>query len=182
VSLIAYIGFGANMGDRVATFFKALDALRDMPTSEVVAWSRLYETEPVGLTDGGPRFLNAAVAVKTDLSPHELIHRMRLIERGLGKSLHHRSDLSRTIDLDLLLYRDRRVSDRDLEVPHPRMHLRAFVLAPLCDLAADAVHPILGVSLQQLLDRLPRDDLAKVLPLERVAVNHAGEAARCASS
>lgn len=170
------------MGDRVATFFKTLDALRDMPTSEVVGWSRLYETEPVGLTDGGPRFFNAAIAVDTDLSPHDLIHRMRLIERSLGKSLQHRSDRSRTIDLDLLLYHDLRVSDSDLEVPHPRMHLRSFVLAPLCDLAADAVHPILGVSVHQLLERLPRDELAKVRPLAQGAANNAGEAARWAGS
>lgn len=162
MSVHAYIGFGANVGDRVATFFSAADSLRELPATELVAWSRLYETEPVGLADGGPPFLNAAFAVTTDLSPQDLIDNMRLIERDLGKSVHHRSDLSRTIDLDLLLYDDRRVSKDGLEVPHPRMHLRAFVLVPLCDIAADAIHPVLGVSVQRLLQLIPQEDLTKV--------------------
>jgi len=182
VSVNAYIGFGSNMGDREATFTRALTALgQQLPDTEVVACSRLYETDPVGLSDDGAPFLNAAIAVRTDLSPHQLLDRMRMIELDLGKSPAHRSDLSRRIDLDLLLYDNRRVSDEGLEVPHPRMHLRAFVLAPLNDVAAHAIHPVLGVSVQQLLEMLPRENLASVRPFESLVVSHIGECVRCGS-
>ncbi|MCA1960129.1 MAG: 2-amino-4-hydroxy-6-hydroxymethyldihydropteridine diphosphokinase [Desulfomonile sp.] len=175
----AYIGFGSNMGDRETMFNLALAALSDLPATVVIAWSRLYETEPVGLTDNGSEFLNAAIAVRTTLSPHQLMDRMRMIEQRLGKSPHHRSDQSRMIDLDLLLYDNRRLREEALEIPHPRMHLRAFVLAPLSEIAAHVIHPVLGISVQQLLTRLPSEDLVGVRPLESVPVSQIGKEIRC---
>ena len=126
----AYIGFGSNLGDRKVKFQEALRAFEGLPKTEVKARSRLYETDPIGLSDRGPKFLNAVILLETDLSPRELIGSMRSIELALGKSVYHRSDKSRVIDLDLLLYGDEHFREEDLEIPHPRMHNRAFVSGP----------------------------------------------------
>lgn len=162
MSYRAYIGFGSNLGDRKAKFLESLVALGELPSTRITSYSRLYETEPVGLADGGEAFVNAAIALDTDLSPQDLIDLVRGIERDLGKSLSHRSDRSRVIDLDLLLYDDRIVCEPGLEVPHPRMHLRGFVLAPLVELAPLEVHPQLNRTIEQLLSRLPDVELAGV--------------------
>ncbi len=130
----AYIAFGSNLGDRELKYREALAALAELLVTTVRKHSGLYETEPVALTDNGLKFLNAAVALKTDLSPVELMKMLRVIELNLGKSPTHRSDLSRVIDLDLLLYEDLRISGDGLEIPHPRMHHRAFVLVPLSEI------------------------------------------------
>jgi 2-amino-4-hydroxy-6-hydroxymethyldihydropteridine diphosphokinase len=165
VTYLAYLAFGSNKGNRQTTYWEALRALARIPGTVVKAQSRLYETEPVGLSDGGSAFLNAAIAVETDLSPSELMHELSQIEARLGKSPTHTSDLSRVIDLDLLLYADWHVHEDTLEVPHPRMHRRAFVLIPLAEIAADAVHPILHLTVEELIGRLPRGDLDGVCPV-----------------
>ncbi len=162
MSATAHIGFGSNMGDREEIFHAALDDLDKVRGTEVTAHSRLYETEPKGLTDGGPKFLNAAIAVETILAPLELMDCLRSIELRLGKSPVHRSDLSRPIDLDMLLYDGEIIQDRDLVVPHPRMHERGFVLAPLAEIAPDVVHPVLDCTVGVLLSRLTDEELGSV--------------------
>jgi 2-amino-4-hydroxy-6-hydroxymethyldihydropteridine diphosphokinase len=166
MSASAYIGFGSNLGDRKAKFHEALRALEDLPGTDVKARSRLYETDPVGLSDHGPKFLNAVILVETDLSPWELIGSMRSIELALGKSVCHRSDKSRVIDLDLLLYGDAHFQEDGLEIPHPRMNDRAFVLAPLAELAPNIFIPALGRTVEDLFRLLPERELAGVRPLE----------------
>jgi 2-amino-4-hydroxy-6-hydroxymethyldihydropteridine diphosphokinase len=125
----AYIGIGANLGDRERTIREALRLLGD----EVVAVSALRETEPWGYADQPP-FLNGAAALETEREPSALLARLLEVERELGRTRDGPRYGPRTIDLDLLLYGDRVVAEPGLQVPHPRLHERAFALEPLLDL------------------------------------------------
>ena len=129
----AYVGLGANVGDREGALRAAVDRLRADPEIEVLAVSTLRETAPVGLLDQPP-FLNGAVALSTRLPPRELLERLLAVERALGRERRGPRYGPRTIDLDLLLYDDERVDEPGLRVPHPRLHERAFALEPLHEL------------------------------------------------
>jgi 2-amino-4-hydroxy-6-hydroxymethyldihydropteridine diphosphokinase len=129
----AYVGLGANLGDREATLRRAVDLLGAEPGVEVVAVSTLRETEPVGYLDQ-PRFLNGAVAVETELEPGELLARLLAVEQELGRERTGPRYGPRTVDLDLLLYGDRVVDEPGLSVPHPRLAERPFALEPLAEL------------------------------------------------
>jgi 2-amino-4-hydroxy-6-hydroxymethyldihydropteridine diphosphokinase len=132
VSVPAYVGLGSNLGDRAANLDAAVGALTETPGIRVVRSSSVYETSPVG----GPEqedFLNAVVEIETGLKPHELLRVLQKIERKLGRVRDERFG-PRTIDLDLLTYSDHVVDEPDLQVPHPRMHERAFVVVPLGEL------------------------------------------------
>jgi 2-amino-4-hydroxy-6-hydroxymethyldihydropteridine diphosphokinase len=139
----AYVGLGANLGDRSAMLRAALEQLAAEPGIEVVAVSGFRETEPVGILDQ-PRFLNAAAAVDTDLTARELLDRLLAIERRLGRTRIGPRFGPRTIDLDLLLYGDAEIAEPGLEVPHPRLHERLFALQPLLELEPQLVVPGLG--------------------------------------
>ena len=130
----AYVGVGANLGDRRATIEEAVALLEG-----VVATSELRETDPVGVTDQ-PAFLNGAVAIETDLSPRELLESLLTVERRLGRERLERWG-PRTIDLDLLLYGGETIDEPGLTVPHPRLHERRFALEPLAELDPDLVVP-----------------------------------------
>ena len=159
---VAYVGFGANLGDPEATLVATLQKIREMPCVVLLKVSSIYKTAPVGLVDDGPEFLNAAIEMETELTPLELMNDLRKIERSLGKHRQHRSDRSRKIDLDLLLFGKRRFSAYGLEIPHPRMESRGFVLVPLVEIAPDAIHPGLNLTIKQMLDRLDRQDVEDV--------------------
>lgn len=123
----AYVGVGANLGDRRATIERAIALLPG-----VVAVSELRETEPVGVVDQPP-FLNGAVALETALSPRELLDTLLAVERALGRERRERWG-PRLLDLDLLLHGDATIDEPGLTVPHPRLHVRRFALEPLADL------------------------------------------------
>src|SRR6266542_2170675 len=134
----AFLGLGSNLGDRLGALRAAVDLLAAVPGVRVVRSSRVYETEPVGPRQ--PDYLNAVVEVATVLSPRELLDACLEVERRLGRVRRERWG-PRTIDVDVLTYGDREVDEPGLEVPHPRMHERGFVLAPLLELAADPMLP-----------------------------------------
>jgi 2-amino-4-hydroxy-6-hydroxymethyldihydropteridine diphosphokinase len=136
----AFIGLGANLGDREATLRQALDLLAAEPGVELRAVSTFRETDPVGYLNQ-PRFLNAAAELETTLSPRELLDRMLAVERALGRERTGPRFGPRTIDLDLLLYGDETIEAPGLQVPHPRLHERRFALEPLAELDPDLELP-----------------------------------------
>jgi 2-amino-4-hydroxy-6-hydroxymethyldihydropteridine diphosphokinase len=136
----AYVGLGANLGDREPAIRAAAELLEAAPGVTVVAVSTLRETEPVGVVDQ-PRFLNGAVALDTELSPHELLDVLLSVERRLGRTRGGRRYGPRTIDLDLLLHGAATIDEPGLVVPHPRLHERRFALEPLHELDPDLVVP-----------------------------------------
>jgi len=135
----AFVGIGSNLGDRETHLRSAIDLLAAEDGIEIVAVSRLRETEPVGPVEQGP-FLNGAVQVTTDLTPQQLLERLLAIEQRLGRVRAERFG-PRTIDLDLLVYGDEVVEEAGLTVPHPRLHERRFALEPLAELDPRLVVP-----------------------------------------
>src|SRR4051812_4008609 len=135
----AYVGLGANLGDREATIRRALDLLAADPAIEVAAISTLRETDPVGYLEQ-PRFLNGAAALDTELPPRDLLEALLAVERSFGRTRERRYG-PRTIDLDLLLYGSETIDEPGLVVPHPRLHERAFALEPLAELDPALVVP-----------------------------------------
>ncbi|HXF97304.1 MAG TPA: 2-amino-4-hydroxy-6-hydroxymethyldihydropteridine diphosphokinase [Gaiellaceae bacterium] len=150
----AYVGLGANLGDRAGTIRRALELLGARKGIEVVAVSRLRETDPVGVVDQ-PRFLNGAAAVETELCPRELLEELLAVERALGRVRDGTRWGPRTIDLDLLLYGGETVEEPGLRVPHPRLHERRFALEPLAELDPELEVPGRG----RVLDLLARLEL-----------------------
>lgn len=140
MSTAAYLALGANLGDRLATMQRAVDALQATAGIRVLRSARVYETEPVGGPEGQPAFLDTVLAVETDLSPSELLASCLSIEDRLGRVRAERWG-PRSIDIDVLTFGDRTVDEPDLQIPHPRMHERMFVLAPLLELDADPMLP-----------------------------------------
>jgi len=149
---IIYIALGSNLGDRAANLVRAIDALNSA-SIRVVRQSSLYITEPVEAPGQG-RFLNAVVEAETSLLPLQLLHALLKIERELGRR-RITPHGPRSIDLDLLFYGSSVMRSKELEVPHPRMTERRFVLIPLAQIAPELRHPVLHKSVAQLLAETP---------------------------
>lgn len=151
---VAYLSLGSNLGDRLRLIQEAVAALT-VEAGPVTALSSFYETEPWGFSSPH-RFLNIALALETTLSPRELLDVARRIEQKLGRT-RKSSDggySDRTIDIDLLMVDDAVVDTPELSLPHPRLHLRRFVLEPLCEIAPSLYHPILKKTIAQLFSEL----------------------------
>jgi 2-amino-4-hydroxy-6-hydroxymethyldihydropteridine diphosphokinase len=136
----AYVGLGANLGDRERTLREAVAVLAAEEGIDVVAVSALRETEPVGVGEQ-PLFLNGAVALETTLGAGELLDHLLAVEHRFGRVRAPREHGPRTLDLDLLLYGDEQIDEPGLTVPHPRLHERRFVLEPLAELDPGLVIP-----------------------------------------
>lgn len=149
----AYLAIGSNLGDRVDNLRRAVAMLA--PEVTLVAASPLYETAPAYVVDQ-PRFVNGALKVETGLGPRALLTKLKDIEQAVGRQPGLRYG-PRIVDLDILFLGDTVLADRDLEIPHPRLAERLFVLRPLADIAPSLVHPVLMRSVEALHTELPDD-------------------------
>jgi 2-amino-4-hydroxy-6-hydroxymethyldihydropteridine diphosphokinase len=153
-SVFVFLGLGSNQGDRLGELRRAVDALATNPRLEVAACSRIWETEPVGPEVQDP-FLNACIAVRTDLAPLDLLDELKRQEAAAGRNPD--SHLKpRPIDLDILLYGDLVVSAGRLSVPHPELRNRAFVLEPLAEIAGDIRLPDSGETIAEACAKIRR--------------------------
>lgn len=148
---IAYIGIGSNLGKKEENCLHALELLQRRGII-VKKRSSLYDAEPWGIKEQ-PRFINMAVEIETRLEPKDLLGVFKEIEKGMGRKESVRWG-PRIIDLDILLFEDMVLKEEDLEIPHPLMHERDFVLRPLCEIAPDRVHPLLKMRICDLMQRL----------------------------
>jgi 2-amino-4-hydroxy-6-hydroxymethyldihydropteridine diphosphokinase len=132
------IALGSNLGDRMANLRAARQAIVDLASDESpVLASAVYETEPVGCEPGAGKFLNAVVEIEYDGDPSDLLEQLVRVQESLGRERDHAKNVSRKIDIDLLYADDLNVNNERLQLPHPRMHLRKFVLQPLADIRPD---------------------------------------------
>lgn len=159
-SVASHIGIGANLGNAAATVNAAIDRLAALPDSRLLARSASYRSAPVDAI--GPEFVNAVAAIETMLPARSLLDALLAIEQDFGRERPYRN-APRTLDLDLLLYGDAVIDEPGLIVPHPRMHLRAFVLAPLAELAPQLSIPQRG-PVAQWLARCTDQPIERLVP------------------
>lgn len=153
----AFISVGSNMGDKMEHCKKGIAGL-DVPGScAVVASSPFYRTEPVDYTDQD-WFVNAVVKIETRFDPRRLLREIHSIEQAAGRVRGGVRFGPRTLDMDILLYDDVVIREADLEIPHPRMHKRRFVLQPICDIDPSVVHPLLRTDMRSLMSSLDKGE------------------------
>jgi 2-amino-4-hydroxy-6-hydroxymethyldihydropteridine diphosphokinase len=160
----AAIALGSNLGDRLANLQSARDQIRALDgITEPTVQSTVYETSPVDCEPGAQNFYNAVIEVGFEKSADTLLEALKKIEQALGRERNHKRNVSRTIDLDLLYFGSERREDAQLQLPHPRMTERKFVLQPLCDIAPDLRLPGQTKNVGELLAQLR--DPAKITRL-----------------
>jgi 2-amino-4-hydroxy-6-hydroxymethyldihydropteridine diphosphokinase len=155
-----YVGLGSNEGDRERHLVRALEALSRIDAVAVLRCSSLFDSAAVGPPQ--PRFLNAVVALDCGLPPQRLLTILQRIEHDLGRRRDGTRWGPRSIDLDILLWEGEVIADANLQVPHLELHKRRFALEPLVELAPDLRHPVLGVSVKELLARLDPQDVRRL--------------------
>ncbi len=144
-----FIGIGTNLGDREGHLHKAIEYI-DNSIGRVMSLSKIYETEPWGFETEN-KFLNMVIGIETKLSPGRLLKKLLQIESLMGRERSSEGYVSRTIDLDILLYDELVIRKPDLLIPHPLIQERKFVLVPLCDIVPEMIHPVLKKTFAELL-------------------------------
>lgn len=144
-----FLGIGTNLGNREANLYEAVTRITEL-TGSIVALSSVYETDPWGFQSDN-RFLNMVIKIETDRSPHGLMEEIFLIEENMGRVRSGNQYSSRVIDIDILLFNNLIIEEKNLVIPHPRMHQRRFVLVPMCEIGGDIFHPVLKISMVSLL-------------------------------
>ena len=151
------VALGSNVGDRLENLRTARSAIFDLVNvNPPILASAVYETEPVGCEPGAKKFLNAVIEFEYEGDPAHLLDRLISIEEALGRKRGHPQNVSRTMDIDLLYYGDQRINNAALQLPHPRLHLREFVLRPLADIRPDLMPPAQKKSIRELLGEVER--------------------------
>jgi len=153
-----YLSIGSNKGNRYSFIKEALRLIRK-DIGKVILMSKIYETKSWGFHSDD--FLNICIMIKSELLPAELLNKLKNIEDRIGRIRNSTKILAREIDIDILFYSDKIVDDEDLIIPHPRLHLRNFVLYPLNDIASEFIHPILLKPINELLEECEDDDSPK---------------------
>lgn len=153
VKKTAYLSLGSNLGDRAANLREAERRLEQL--GRIAAVSSIYETEPVEVECPQSWFLNCAVAVETELMPQQFLVQTLALEEAMGRRRQNQQKAPRTVDIDIVLFGDDVVHARGLEIPHPAMHRRRFVLEPLAEISPGIRHPVLKRSVAELLAELP---------------------------
>ena len=159
-----FIAIGSNLGDKRQNCLQGIDALDRMPDIAVTDRARFYKTAPVDYTDQD-WFVNTAIRIATDLTPDDLLKRLKQVERESGRGRQTIRYGPRILDLDIIFFGDLVLRTANLEIPHPRMHKRRFVLGPICDIDPTVVHPTLNMPVNALLEAIDDPDQEiEVLP------------------
>jgi 2-amino-4-hydroxy-6-hydroxymethyldihydropteridine diphosphokinase len=152
---IAYIGIGSNLGDKFHFYEKAISEILKTDCHKLLTKSSLFKTQPIGYTIQD-WFINGVIKIETDLEAHELLRTLKTIESQLGRSKTIRWG-PRTIDLDILFFDDVEIHTEELQIPHPLIQDRQFVLIPLAEIDRNLIHPILKKTVQEVLENLKED-------------------------
>jgi 2-amino-4-hydroxy-6-hydroxymethyldihydropteridine diphosphokinase len=162
--MLVYIGVGSNLGNKVGNCLRAIEAVLADGRNRIVQCSPLYQTEPVGKKEQG-WFINGVFAMETSMGPADLLEFLLGVEKMMGRVRTERWG-PRLIDLDILIFGQKVINEGVLQIPHPRLHERRFVLVPLRDIAPDLMHPLLGKTISQILADLPGEEKVLRLPQE----------------
>lgn len=156
---IVYVALGANLGDRGATFATVIATIEQDADLDLLRLSSIFETDPMG-PPGQDAYLNAVVEMRVRLGPAELLVWLHAMERAMGRDRAAEAERwgARELDLDILFFANRRIDSDDLVIPHARAHERNFVMTPLAEIVPDLIHPVLGMSIAEIVLGLPKLD------------------------
>jgi len=144
-----YIGIGSNLGNKRENYLEALERIAKLPKTRIIKESSVYESQPHG--DSKEWYINGVIEIETEIKPELLLNKFKNIERAMGRKKVRKKWGARIIDIDILLYDSLVMNKKSLKIPHPEMHQRKFVLIPLSELAPQVIHPVLSVSISELL-------------------------------